>query len=545
MKPSLKQRIFSSIGILVWATSCIVGLVQRFPREGTFFERYTWLYLGVIILPCLVFTGLFVLLFFTANLSRLVEKLYQSKVLKIAVQIILLPAVVVGVIWVFRIPTYLEASWVFLVAVLLTPFLLVGTDLKLLTGEVIMVMTALLASVVLLEIAMHMVPALIPRTVWQGSHQDVPYQETRITIWEHSGRLNLPEIADVKPVPQEEDELVEDYILHTNSLGFRGEGVVPEDVDLVTIGDSMTLGLQAPDPWPSILSEQMNMSLLNLALSARHVTQSALIYLDFGVQRTPDIVFLGYSENTNLTAYCPHDPSFSVLENRWDQNLIVPQLPQAFIIALDTQTRVAELEEISAAEEVVIEDRDYIFPVYTELGGQQVELAFHSWQTSVMELSYEDINDSKQFKAIKNALIATQSANDEIGARFIVVYIPSKAHVYWPLVRDDPNVINAIYADQRDTWEINDQTCFNRIPIDKNIMTEDVFIETIEENIDDQRDTTRDMVTELGIEFIDLTPGFREAAATGEILYYPYDTHWTQAGNDLAAEIIISYLNSD
>ena len=45
------------------------------------------------------------------------------------------------------------------------------------------------------------------------------------------------------------------------------------------------------------------------------------------------------------------------------------------------------------------------------------------------------------------------------------------------------------------------------------------------------------------IGFLDLTPAFVAAAAQGELLYYPDDTHWTSAGHLRAAEAVWSYLS--
>jgi hypothetical protein len=45
--------------------------------------------------------------------------------------------------------------------------------------------------------------------------------------------------------------------------------------------------------------------------------------------------------------------------------------------------------------------------------------------------------------------------------------------------------------------------------------------------------------------FIDLLPAFEEAVARGDLLYYPYDTHWNQAGHNLAAQVIAEALRGE
>jgi hypothetical protein len=58
----------------------------------------------------------------------------------------------------------------------------------------------------------------------------------------------------------------------------------------------------------------------------------------------------------------------------------------------------------------------------------------------------------------------------------------------------------------------------------------------------DQASLLADFAAENHIGFLDLTPVFQEGAATGEDLYYSFDTHWNQLGQDLAAASIYDYI---
>ncbi len=46
------------------------------------------------------------------------------------------------------------------------------------------------------------------------------------------------------------------------------------------------------------------------------------------------------------------------------------------------------------------------------------------------------------------------------------------------------------------------------------------------------------IASELGIPLVDLYPEYRRRAATGELLYYPFDSHWNSAGRRAAAEFV-------
>jgi len=51
-----------------------------------------------------------------------------------------------------------------------------------------------------------------------------------------------------------------------------------------------------------------------------------------------------------------------------------------------------------------------------------------------------------------------------------------------------------------------------------------------------------DFLAEQGIPHLDLSPAFRAAESEGSVLYNPGDTHWSPAGNALAAREIAEYL---
>jgi hypothetical protein len=58
----------------------------------------------------------------------------------------------------------------------------------------------------------------------------------------------------------------------------------------------------------------------------------------------------------------------------------------------------------------------------------------------------------------------------------------------------------------------------------------------------DQATLLAEFAAEQHINFLDLTPYFLELIGEGEELYYPYDTHWNQSGNDLAVQTIGMYI---
>lgn len=60
---------------------------------------------------------------------------------------------------------------------------------------------------------------------------------------------------------------------------------------------------------------------------------------------------------------------------------------------------------------------------------------------------------------------------------------------------------------------------------------------------DEQFEAFRDTSTELDIPFVDLLPAFRELAREGELLYYPFDSHWNARAREVAAKLIAEKLS--
>jgi hypothetical protein len=54
----------------------------------------------------------------------------------------------------------------------------------------------------------------------------------------------------------------------------------------------------------------------------------------------------------------------------------------------------------------------------------------------------------------------------------------------------------------------------------------------------------RQVVEELDIEIMSLTPVLEQAARQGKLLYYPLDPHWNPEGTEVAAKYVAETLKS-
>jgi hypothetical protein len=114
-----------------------------------------------------------------------------------------------------------------------------------------------------------------------------------------------------------------------------------------------------------------------------------------------------------------------------------------------------------------------------------------------------------------------------------LVYLPSKEHLYLPHLSDD-DIVKRVFTGVR-TIELGATQFLQNA-------NQTATLELTRQHINDQAQLLADFAAQNHIQFLDLTPYFQKEASGGIELYYPFDTHWNQQGQDLAAERIANYV---
>jgi hypothetical protein len=130
-------------------------------------------------------------------------------------------------------------------------------------------------------------------------------------------------------------------------------------------------------------------------------------------------------------------------------------------------------------------------------------------------------------------ILQMQALSESAGANFLLVYVPSKSHIYLPYL-NDPDIIAQVFSDVP-VIELDD-TGFLQFTDGR------ATPELVQQHMDDQARLLTDFAAQNHIHFLNLTPIFQEEAGMGAELYYPFDTHWNQLGHDLAAVSVNDYL---
>lgn len=301
------------------------------------------------------------------------------------------------------------------------------------------------------------------------------------------------------------EEILSVHRLQVDEIGFRLPARPAEQYQVMALGDSFTEGANVAMPWPDVFAEESGMTTRNLGFRGYGPQQYAYTlerYVD-----NPEVVIVGFFGGNDLAS--------SGLE------FVPPMLP---------------IEERTLEEPLQLNLRNnsntanYRYPVYLQ---NAEPIAFLSTYISWLNLTDDALLASLNYQNIEQSLSDIQAAAGD--ACLVFAYLPSKPEVYLPYVQEQyiPQIIEGqqhVLINSDGTLHILDDP--------------DISIEKLLEHRHNLPNALAHLSQEYGFQFINLWEGFDEAAANGESLYYAYDTHWNQAGQSLAGELIAEFVRN-
>jgi hypothetical protein len=143
------------------------------------------------------------------------------------------------------------------------------------------------------------------------------------------------------------------------------------------------------------------------------------------------------------------------------------------------------------------------------IGGEPVPMRFIYWNRMVPP---EELLKTEEWMAIRQVLKDYEHLAAQLGILPIVVFVPTKLEVY-----------GSQYVKE----------------------SGERFLEKIESQLqfeDASHDALSKLMNDTKLRFVDLLPEFRKVAKEGDLLYYPFDTHWNAKGRQVAAKLIAEAL---
>jgi hypothetical protein len=158
--------------------------------------------------------------------------------------------------------------------------------------------------------------------------------------------------------------------------------------------------------------------------------------------------------------------------------------------------------------------------------GGTLRFAFMPPYLQKLATSRQEIERSRRWELVRATLLQMHEICRQQNSRLTIMYIPSKAEVYWPLVARSLGPEELQRA-------IDFASRYNRMPI---------RAAEIEANRLVPNSLLRDFCAQHQISFLDLMPALTEQAAAGRAVYFADDAHWNAAGHEVAARELAKFL---
>lgn len=291
--------------------------------------------------------------------------------------------------------------------------------------------------------------------------------------------------------------------------GFRNPTPQPYGVELAIIGDSFVAAEAIVEPFWRGLSDAM----LVLGLPGSGALEQQRLFEAFARPSQPETVVLVYfagndlADNAKFAEMIANGESFATRARKDKQILDYSVL---FTLA------------VTLREALHSGGDDACHYPQMALTNPPQPVAFYDEFLPSLAIDAAAIGESERFQATRASIADMADSQSSRGKRFVLLYIPQKAELYWQWLDDSGKsaIVSALSA---------------RHAI--------AHFSAIDNNISAQRDILASLAAELDIEFLDMTQPLAEAIAAGQQPYFFADTHWNQLGHNIARNALLAHLN--
>lgn len=280
------------------------------------------------------------------------------------------------------------------------------------------------------------------------------------------------------------------YTVQTNAEGLREEALAA-DYDVAAIGDSFTFGfgVDAVDSWPSKLETISDLRVVNLGWAGWNSYVYPAAIRRYASPLDAEVWVWAFfsndlTESTGAADYIASGGTDFYADQRQEPALPFPlnlRLAETLMVLLNPEYRLLPNSGTQVFDN----------------GDLQMLISDYGWT-----MTDPDNPEVQRGWALTEAALAeTQDLAEAHGARLLVAFIPTREHVYWPVIAD---AVSGHDVSQLDAAETR----------------------------------LASICAEIGADYINLLPGLREAAGTDQMLYFPGDGHWNAAGHAVVAQLI-------
>jgi hypothetical protein len=323
----------------------------------------------------------------------------------------------------------------------------------------------------------------------------------------------------ILPLSPDQDQVVARVHMITDAHGFRNSPPEKATYGIVALGDSFTRASGVAFAWPQKLAEYNGSDVLNLGDVGFGPHDELKVLRQYGLKKQPQWVILAFFEGNDLYDAAAYEQANPFILTRFARYI------------LDRSIDTWQARRWDGAHAAVA--TTYRYPITVTMNNKELEMTFFSSYISWLSVGREEIESSQNYRITRETILQMHELSETADANFLLVYVPSKEHVYLPYL-NDTDIRARVFTDVP-TIEL-DEAGFLQF------MSETTTPELVRQHMDDQANLLADFAAERNIRYLDLTPIFQEEAGAGVELYYPFDTHWNQLGHNLAAATINEYI---
>jgi len=400
-----------------------------------------------------------------------------------------------------------------------------------------------LITLAFLEAALRIVPAAIPTSLLKRFEPGIRSGIAQRRGLPHEGQTYLVERSDGGPplrvfkpnsrIRFEFEDTGERCELVMDASGFcnaSGDNARARSPALVAIGDSFT-ACHPPEPaatWPSVLARRLGTRAHNLGRGGYGPYEYVQLLETFGVALEPSLVIMQIYEGNDLRDAVRHHRYLRAdieERERYSERASFRRYrfePAPFLgNALGRRSYAYNLAVVaiargssSLAEAAIGDARERVnFRYRLRFPDAVVAMNVRNTDQDEVRSARELAAGRVSLDALDGALEAFAAAGRRRGFRAVISYAPSAHTAYAEFVEfEDPALARLMPQ-------------FSRA----------------------QRTHIRQRAEALGVEFVDLTPAFHEAARrerAARLLYFPINVHFTPTGHAVAAEAVARALGS-
>jgi hypothetical protein len=388
-------------------------------------------------------------------------------------------------------------------------------------GNVVLVLLGLLIALGSVEMLMRAFPNWVPLEVRVNPpvRRVKAFVDETYYLRQSDGDLHYYMRGSIVPLSPDQDQVVAHVHMITDAHGFRNSPPEKATYGIVALGDSFTRASGVASPWPQKLAEYTGSDVLNLGEVGFGPQDELKVLRQYGLKKQPQWVILAYFEGNDLYDAASYEQATPFILFRFGR----------YILGRSVEAWQERRSDTTSAEV----SSNYLYPITMRINHKELEMVFFSSYISWLSLSREAIAASQNYRLVGETILQMQELSEAAGANFLLVYVPSKSHVYLPYL-DDPETAARVFTDVP-AIELDDT---GLLRFTKNTTTQ----ELVRQHMDDQATLLAEFAAEHNMHFLDLTSAFQKEAGSGVQLYYTFDTHWNQLGHDLAAGTIDEYI---